>query len=89
MSDDSIASGEIEDALAKYRTPDDALERLGLALYGRKPTAREYLGGSDARILSDAAEMIEELRAKLDRLGGDLAPALDYLHTATPKDDTP
>lgn len=36
----------------------DGLDRLSRALYGRKPNAQEYLGGSDAKILHDAADAL-------------------------------
>ncbi len=45
----------------------DGTDRLCLALYGRKARARDYLGGSDARMLHDAA----------DRLAGREFPAVD------------
>lgn len=36
----------------------DGTERLCRALYGRKATARDYLGGSNARMLHDAADRL-------------------------------
>jgi hypothetical protein len=36
----------------------DGTERLCLALYGRKPQPRDYLGGSEARMLHDAASAL-------------------------------
>ena len=36
----------------------DGTERLCQALYGRKATPRDYLGGSDARMLHDAADRL-------------------------------
>ena len=41
--------------------PGDALDRLGLELYRRSPMPREYVGGSDAKILDDAAKRIADL----------------------------
>jgi len=41
----------------------DGTERLCQALYGRKATARDYVGGSDAKMLHDAADRIAELKA--------------------------
>lgn len=38
----------------------DGTERLCRSLYGRKATARDYLGGSDARMLHDAADRLTE-----------------------------
>jgi len=42
----------------------DALDQLSEALYDREVKASDYLGGSDAKILKDATEMIVELRKK-------------------------
>ena len=36
----------------------DGTDRLCRALYGRKATARDYLGGSDAKMLHDAADRL-------------------------------
>lgn len=41
----------------------DGTERLCQALYGRKATPRDYLGGSDAKMLHDAADRILLLAA--------------------------
>lgn len=40
----------------------DGTERLCRAVYGRKAAARDYLGGSDAKMLHDAADRIAELK---------------------------
>lgn len=40
----------------------DGTERLCHALYGRPARPRDYLGGSDARMLHDAADLIARLR---------------------------
>jgi hypothetical protein len=49
------------------RKQPDGTERLCLALYGAvKP--RHYLGGSQARMLHDAADAIVTLRAVVDAL---------------------
>lgn len=37
----------------------DGLDRLGRAVYGRSPKPGEWLGGSDAKILHDAADKLE------------------------------
>ncbi|MFC5423692.1 hypothetical protein ACFPOB_29600 [Bosea eneae] len=39
----------------------DGTERLCRALYGRKAATRDYLGGSDARMLHDAADRLASL----------------------------
>lgn len=44
------------------RTPQDAADVLAVALYGRPAKIRELLGGSDCRIMADAAEMIVRLK---------------------------
>lgn len=41
----------------------DGTERLCQALYGRKAAPRDYIGGSDAKMLHDAADRIIELAA--------------------------
>ena len=41
----------------------DGTERLCQALYGRKAKPADYLGGSDAKMLHDAADLIAELQA--------------------------
>lgn len=41
----------------------DGTERLCLATYGRGARARDYIGGSEARMLHDAATEIHRLRA--------------------------
>jgi len=43
----------------------DALDHLAIVLYGRPATAREYLGGSNAKILEDAAKILERLLCEL------------------------
>jgi hypothetical protein len=47
---------------------DDNVDRLCQAVYGRPPQTRDYLGGSEARILGDAANLILGLRAAGDAL---------------------
>jgi len=44
----------------------DGTEKLCNALYARKSTASDYLGGSDSRILHQAANTISALREKLE-----------------------
>jgi hypothetical protein len=43
----------------------DALRDLCQVLYGRKETAGDWLGGSNAKIFIDAAESITTLRQQL------------------------
>ena len=43
----------------------DGADRLCKALYGRKPKAKDYLGGSDAVMLYDAASKIHRLTQQL------------------------
>lgn len=50
-----IAGGEA----IPNRDGADGTERLCRALYGRKARARDYLGGSDARMLHDAADLLD------------------------------
>ena len=38
----------------------DGTERLCRAVYGRSATARDYLGGSEARMLHDAADRLDD-----------------------------
>lgn len=70
----------------------DGLDRIGDAVYGRQPTAREFIGGPDAPVLRDAAAIIEwhesrnqamsDLLTKIDRAGilpGDLFAELDAI----------
>lgn len=40
----------------------DGTGRLCRALYGRKATARDYVGGSEAKMLHDAADRIAQLK---------------------------
>lgn len=40
----------------------DGTARLCRVLYGRKEEPRDYIGGSDARMLHDAVDEIEKLR---------------------------
>jgi hypothetical protein len=51
----------LHEQAAKY----DGLDRLGMAVYGRKPEPREYIGGSSAVILEDAATVITEQRERI------------------------
>lgn len=50
----------------------DGTERLCRALYGRKASARDYVGGSDARMLHDAAD-----RLAANMLGGPVRAVSD------------
>jgi hypothetical protein len=47
----------------------DGTARLCRALYGRKERPADYLMGSDARMLHDAADTIARLRAAFVALG--------------------
>lgn len=49
----------------------DGLSALAALLYGREPTASEYLGGSDAQIFHDATREIASLREQLEHLTKD------------------
>jgi hypothetical protein len=46
----------------------DGTDRLCMALYGRLSEAEDYLGGSDAKMLHDAADRITQLQTQLDSL---------------------
>ncbi len=46
-------------------TPDN-LTRLCRALYDREPESADYLGGSDAKMLGDAADTLERFRKALE-----------------------
>lgn len=48
--------------------PEDGTERLVQALHGRSAKPRDYLGGSNARMLHEAAERIRELEAAINGL---------------------
>ena len=63
----------------------DRLDRLSNALYGRQPKAGEIIGGSDSRILGDAADRISELEAKLAVHEQDLADAAGELKVPLPE----
>lgn len=41
---------------------EDGTERLCQAVYGRRPEARDWLGGSEARMLHAGADLIERLK---------------------------
>lgn len=43
---------------------EDGTDKLCRAVYGREATPRDYLGGSEARMLHDAAALIMELKAR-------------------------
>lgn len=49
-------------------TDGDALDRLCHTLYDRPPNPADYLGGSDAQVLTDARAEIERLRAEVNDL---------------------
>ena len=63
---------------------DDAADLLALALYGRLASAStDLLGGSDARILRDAAAVVAAARALADSdqcSGPALRALIDALH---------
>ncbi len=50
----------------KMEAQPDGVTRLCAAVYGRKETVRDWVGGSEAKMLYDAADEIEQLRAELD-----------------------
>jgi hypothetical protein len=57
--------------------PDDALDRLSIAMYGRRPKPADYLGGSDARVLRDAARIVvaaREVATSAERAGATGTP---------------
>lgn len=58
--------------------PGDALDRLGMELYHRRPIPREYVGGSDAKILDDAAKQIAALTAQLKEAASILGKVCVY-----------
>jgi len=45
---------------------ENGTERLCRALYGRRPIPTDYLGGSEAKMLHEAAETIVELREEME-----------------------
>jgi hypothetical protein len=47
---------------AVVRLPGDGTDRLCRAVYGRPAEPRDYLGGANAQMLYDAADMIEALK---------------------------
>ena len=47
---------------------DDGTDRLCQVVYGRSPKAEDYLGGSNAKMLHDAADKIEELKKQIEEL---------------------
>lgn len=65
----------------------DGAERLCRALYGREPKAREYLGGSEAKMLHDAADRLEAMKAENTHLKSRLAAARNLLSMAVPHVD--
>lgn len=58
----------IADSIHPNVDGNDGTERLCQAVYGRPSQARDYLGGSAARMLHDGAELIEKLRRNLSEL---------------------
>lgn len=74
----------------------DGTERLGRAIYGRAPRVEEYLGGSEAKMLHDAANRVELLqgelaaaRAEIQRLRAELAAPGRALHAVGVARDCP
>jgi hypothetical protein len=80
-----------EDALAQeidaapHPTGEDGMERLCRAVYGRPAQPRDYLGGSEARMLRDGADLIADLRAKLEAAYARIAGQSDALSRAAEK----
>lgn len=66
----------VDDTLTAVRL--DGTDRLCQAVYGRKSLPRDYIGGSSARMLHDAAALIEALadRASSPALKADCAQLL-------------
>ena len=50
------------------RDMQDNLDALAIAVYGRRALPHERNAGHNARIFSDAAEIIEQLRREIRRL---------------------
>lgn len=60
----------------------DGTTRLGIALYGREPLPSEFLGGSEAPMLHDAADRLVELDAEVVRLDKARRRLLEFAKTA-------
>lgn len=69
----------LEDMLGRSprENDEDGTERLCRAVYSRPAQPRDYLGGSQAHMLHDGADLIARLKAMLDRDRTGLAAALD------------
>lgn len=63
-----VAELEEERACAPHPSGNDGTDRLCAAVYGRPAQVRDYLGGSQARMLHDGADRIEEMRSLLRSL---------------------
>jgi hypothetical protein len=57
----------------------DGTDRLCWALYGHAPKAQDYLGGSEAKMLHDAADEILHLRQSQEKIWG-IADEAQYAH---------
>lgn len=60
-------------------------DKLCMALYGRPAQPRDYLGGSDAKMLHDAAEVIAALAKLLDCDGDVVLSDFDFKFNNPPE----
>ena len=56
------AAGSSSPVSAGSAVSRDGTDRLCMAVYGRPAEPRDYIGGANAQMLYDAADMIEALR---------------------------
>lgn len=64
---------QVEDAERYKHADGDGTDRLVRAIHGRKAKGRDYIGGSQANMLHEGADLIEELRARVAELEGERA----------------
>ena len=55
------------DGMTQVSVSGDGVDRLAKAVYGRKPEPRDYVGGSTAQILYDAAQLIGHLQNEIKK----------------------
>jgi hypothetical protein len=84
---------EAEIAAVPHPSGNDGTDRLVLALHGRAAVPRDYLGASNARMLHEAADEVERLRAAIRKhrdYRGDNRCHLDdgELYAVLPEGDT-
>jgi hypothetical protein len=65
----------------------DGTSRLGNALYGREPTASEYVGGSEAKILHHAADHIILDKLKIKNRDEENKIAMEIIEKANNSND--